>query len=346
MPILTTCLGAFPKPDYVPISDWFHVDLAETNYQSDVVDAWSNAPEHDNAFRRATAEVIADQIACGIAIPTDGEQRRENYVHYQCRQFSGFDFKNLVRREMRNGAYTTDLPAIRGKVCAHAPVLPRDYHEAQTGCDRPVKITLPGPVTIMDTTVDEFYNDDRALAADIAAALNTEILALAAAGCQFIQVDEPVFARKPQVALDYGVEMLERVFHGLPDTVTRVSHMCCGYPDRLDNPDYPKADRQVYHDLVAALDGRIDQLSIEDSHRHNGLDLFEKFEKTTAIVGFVEIASSRVESVDEIIARMQEILTVLPPKRLIAAPDCGLGFLGRDLALRKLANLCAAAAAV
>ncbi len=344
MPLLTTTLGAFPKPDYVPIRDWFHVDMGEANYQADVVNRWSDAPQHDAAFRRATKEVVAAQIAAGIDIPTDGEQRRENYVHYQCRQMGGFDFTALVRREMRNGAYVTDLPAIRGKISAGAPVLPRDWREAQAASPRPVKMTLPGPLTIMDTTADAFYNDDRALARDLASALNAEVLALAEAGCRHIQVDEPVFARKPAAALDYGIEMLERVFHGLPKGVTRVSHMCCGYPDRLDNPEYPKADHMVYHDLVAALDGRIDQLSIEDCHCHNGTDLFEKFQKTTAIVGFVEIASSRVEPVDEIRVRMQEVLDVLPPERLIAAPDCGLGFLGRDLAMTKLGNLSRAAA--
>jgi len=346
MALLTTTLGAFPKPDYVPIRDWFQVDMGEENYQAEVLDRWSDAPEHDAAFRRATAEVVAAQIEAGIDIPTDGEQRRENYVHYQCRHMAGFDFTNLVRREMRNGAYVTDLPAIRGKVSPGAPVLPRDWQEAERAAGRPVKMTLPGPMTIMDTTADEFYGDQRALAADLADALNAEVLALAAAGCRYIQVDEPVFARKPGDAVDYGTEMLERVFHGLPKGVTRVSHMCCGYPDRLDNPDYPKADHRVYHDLVAALDGKIDQLSIEDCHCHNGADLFEKFQKTTAIVGFVEIASSRIESVEEIRTRMRELLEILPAERLIAAPDCGLGFLGRDLAMRKLGNLCAAARTV
>lgn len=343
MPIVTTCLGAFPKPDYVPIKDWFTVDLADANYKTDVVDAWSNDPKHDPLFRRATEEVVKAQIDCGIDIPTDGEQRRENYVHYQCRHFGGFDFKTLERRILRNGAYHTDLPTIRSKITAGVAILPRDYREAQAASSRPVKMTLPGPVTIMDTTANEFYQDDKTCAFDLAAALNSEVLALVAAGCTQIQCDEPVFARKPEVALAYGTEALERVFHNVPAHVTRTSHMCCGYPDRLDNPDYPKADHQVYHDLVAALDGKIDALSIEDCHCHNGLDLFEKFHRTKAVVGFVDIASSRVETVDEIVARMRQVLQILPAENVIAAPDCGLGFLGRDLAVVKLRNMCQAA---
>jgi len=264
----------------------------------------------------------------------------------------GFDFKNLEHRILRNGAYETDLPAIRGKIAAGDAVLPRDYAQAQAqaqaqaASDRPVKITLPGPLTIMDTTANCFYDDEATLARDLADALNAEVRALADAGCVHIQVDEPIFARKPDAAMAYGLETLERVFHGVPDTVTRTAHMCCGYPEHIDQPEYPKADPSVYHQLVAALDGKIDALSIEDCHCHSDLSLFEKFTKTIAIVGFVDIAVSAIEPVDQIVARMKSVLEILPPERLIAAPDCGLGFLTLDQTRIKLTNMCKAAALV
>ena len=146
--------------------------------------------------------------------------------------------------------------------------------------------------------------------------------------------------------MNFGIEALERVFHGLPGHVTRTSHMCCGYPEHIDQPEYPKADHNVYHQLVEALDGKIDALSIEDCHCHNDLSLFEKFNKTTAIVGFVDIAVSQIEAVEQIAARMREVLTVLPRDRLIAAPDCGLGYLSLEQARTKLGNMCKAAAMV
>ena len=164
MPIRTTCLGAFPKPDYVPIKDWFQVDLGQANYADEVVNKWTDDPAHDATFHRATEEVVKAQIACGIDIPTDGEQRRENYVHYQCRHFTGFDFENLERRILRNGAYDCVLPAIRGAVRPGDSVLVRDYREAQAASDRPVKMTLPGPMTIIDSTANCFYQDEKELA--------------------------------------------------------------------------------------------------------------------------------------------------------------------------------------
>ena len=40
------------------------------------------------------------------------------------------------------------------------------------------------------------------------------------------------------------------------------------------------------------------------------------------------------------------VLKLIPEDRVVAAPDCGLGFLGRDLAMAKLRNLSAAAGMV
>lgn len=349
MPLLTTCIGAYPKPDYVPIQDWFQVQHDAADYNEKVTQGWSQdkMTQARDLFDRATAEAVADQLTCGIDIPTDGEQRRENYVHYQCRHFTGFDFENLTERSMRNDAYVTQLPTIRAKVTGQDnTTLVRDWQVAEAAAGRPVKITLPGPMTISDTTADVHYNDDAALARDLADALNGQVRALADAGCRFIQVDEPIFARKPDAALAYGVETLERCFHGLPDEVTRVVHMCCGYPNCLDDADYPKADQAAYMQIAEAVDGVADQISIEDAHRHNPEELFTRFDKSSLIVGFVTVASSRVEPVEEIRARMHHILQYMPAERLLAAPDCGLGYLGRDLAMTKLRNLSEAARSV
>ncbi len=346
MPIPTTCIGAYPKPEYVPISDWFQVAHDAEDYNERVTQGWSEEVMEDAAalFDKATAEAVADQIACGIDLPTDGEIRRENYVHYQCRHFAGFDFENLTERSMRNDAYTTYLPTIRSKIAAQDnQTLVRDWQVAEAAAGRPVKITLPGPMTISDTTADAFYGDPAALARDLADALNTQVRALAAAGCRNIQVDEPIFARKPNEALDYGMDTLARCFHGVPDEVNRVVHMCCGYPCELDDADYPKADQDSYMQIAKAVDGLTDQISIEDAHRYNPADLFEQFEQSSLIVGFVTVASSRVEPVDEIRARMETVLAHLPREKLVAAPDCGLGFLGRELAMTKLSNLTKAA---
>lgn len=120
--------------------------------------------------------------------------------------------------------------------------------------------------------------------------------------------------------------------------------MCCGYPEKLDDTDYKKAEPSSYFELAEAVDrSTVDQVSLEDAHRHNDLKLLEKFEKTAVIFGAVAIADSRVESVDEIRDRLLAALQHIDKARLLAAPDCGLAILGRDLAMVKLNNLCQAA---
>ncbi|MGC6484496.1 MAG: cobalamin-independent methionine synthase II family protein [Candidatus Puniceispirillales bacterium] len=353
-PLTTTVIGSFPKPDYLPIEDWFdaarNLGGMNTALVTERFTAYEqNRSDDDEAlFVRAAEEIIALQRRAGVTIPTDGEVRRENYIHYHCRHLEGFDFNRLEHRVLRDGAYETNLPAIRGEVrhpgkgyAAH------DYRASQNVSPQPVKFTLPGPLTIMDTTADCFYDDRPRLNQALAETVNREILALVEAGCTYIQVDEPLFARQVEDALDFGIEGLERCFHGVPKDVTRIVHMCCGYPDHLDDEEYKKADPDSYHRLARDVDSMaIDQVSIEDAHCCNDLRLLELFEQTAVIFGTVAVARSRIETVDEVEARIRAALAHIDRDRLVIAPDCGLGMLPPDIAEKKLKVMCEAASRV
>jgi len=347
MSLKTTTIGAFPKPDYVTLPDWF-----DNPDKADPTAGWAEAmaamgDDADDIVARGIRDAVAAQTDAGIDIPTDGEIRRENYIHYHCRHLSGIDFGGLTDKPVRGGNYVAALPTIRDDIRAGEPFLVRDYEIAQRATDRPVKITLPGPMTLGDTVADAYYQDPVARGEAVADALNVEIKALAAAGCRYIQIDEPVFARQPDRAIDYGMSHVERAFKDCPTTATRVMHMCCGYPDRLDNPDYPKADAQAYVELAGVVNASsVQQVSIEDAHRHNDLELLRQFTDTTVILGVVTVAKSRVEPVDEIVARLTGALDHIDAERLVAAPDCGLGLLGWELAVSKLQNLVKAANSV
>ena len=347
MRLLSTTIGAYPKPEYIELPDWFGA-AAGPDTEAPTED-WAGAlvrmgDEAEEILARGTREVVDDQISCGIDIPSDGEIRRENYIHYHCRHLNGIDFERLTAKSLRQGAYSARLPTITGPLSARDHFLTHDWKVAQSFTDRPVKITMPGPMTIADTTANAHYDDPAKLGADLADALNVEVMALAEAGCKHIQIDEPVFARKVPEALDYGLENLERAFHGCPDHVVRSMHMCCGYPDALDSPDYPKAPKEAYFQLAEAVDrSSVMAVSLEDAHRRNDLSLLERFASTTVILGVIAIAKSRVESIDEVRTHLAEALEHIDAKRLIAAPDCGLGLLGRELTLAKLRILCAAA---
>ena len=347
MPLLTTCIGAYPKPDFVKLPDWFNIEAGPDIAGPTLL--WEDAlkalgPDAAAIIDKGVAQSINDQVTAGIDIPTDGEIIRENYIHYHCRHLNGFDFKGLTNKEIRGGAYSTKLPTVRGPVSIDQPFFYKEWAAAQAHTTVPVKMTMPGPMTVVDTNADVFYNDPAKLGADIATALNKDVLRLADAGCRHIQIDEPLFARNPQAALDYGFENLERAFHNCPKNITRTVHMCCGYPDRLDHPDYPKADQRAYWQIADAVEySNINAVSVEDAHRHNDLTLLEHFQNTTVIFGVVAVAKSPIETVEEIQVRLRQALGHIDADRLIAAPDCGLGLLSREQAVAKLTNLCSAA---
>lgn len=346
MPLLTTTIGAYPKPDYIPIPDWFRQENTVAHDPTKALDDCRDCEgeEAEALIDRGVREVVEEQTSLGIDVLTDGEVRRENYIHYHCRRLGGIRFDRLTPKSMRSGEWRVSVPTITGRVEAGDPFLSVDWRKAQSFTANTVKMTVPGPMTIMDSTYDDYYGDEKKLARDLADALNVEIRRLADSGCRFIQVDEPVFARKPDQALAYGVANLARCFFGVPPGVTRAVHICCGYPDRLDSRDYQKAPPESYFQLAPALDQvEIDAVSLEDAHRPNDLSLFDLFEQTTVILGVVGIARSRIETTEEIESRLRQVAAHVPADRLMAAPDCGLGLLPRELIRQKLGNMVRAA---
>jgi 5-methyltetrahydropteroyltriglutamate--homocysteine methyltransferase len=344
--MLTTTIGAYPKPADVPIRDWFHKeggpDTPEpTAGYAETVRQYG--AQLEAILDRATTLVVREQVDLGIDIPTDGEIRRENFIHYHCRHLRGIDFDALSERQIRGHAAL--LPTITGPIEAGPVFLVRDWEVAQSATRRPVKITMPGPLTIADHVADEYYGDDaRARGAALADALNVEIRRLAEAGCPAIQIDEPAFARWVEEALAFGAEHLERCFHRVPPSAERVVHICCGYPETLDAGDYPKAPNAAYFELAGVLDEiAIDVVSIEDAHRPNDLALLERFPRKKMILGVIDIVRTRIEEVEEVRDRLRAAQGHIDAHRLLAAPDCGLGLLGRDLAREKLKVLTKAA---
>ena len=346
--MLTTVIGAYPKPDYLKITDWFNAaggtDTANPTklYEDEIKKMGDDA---EAIFKKAASEVIKDQLDCGIDIITDGEIKRENYIHYHCRHLNGIDFNTLTEKVARTGNYKCWLPTITNKISATDPFLVDEWISNQRLSDKPVKVTIPGPMTITDTIANTYYKSDEEMGYDLAIAINTEIKRLVDAGCKYIQVDEPLFARKPENALAFGIENLEKCFEGInQNDVEKITHICCGYPDKLDAVDYPKAPLDSYKEIAQSLDNSIiDSVSIEDAHRYNDLTLLKDYKQTKVIFGLIKIASSKIETVAEIESRIQEALNFISKEQLIAAPDCGLGHLSRELAMKKLKILSVAA---
>ena len=170
MPLSSTVVGCFPKPSYLHIPDWFKTSHSGTfteDYNSFL--ETSSKEETEDLIKRATKDIIDIQAEAGIDVISDGELRRESYILHFCRALKGLDFHNLFSKNCRDGACVTDVQDL-------SPL--------------PMKITIPGPMTIINSTEDQYYSDDRALGKVLAEIINSEIKALVSAGCRCIQVIE------------------------------------------------------------------------------------------------------------------------------------------------------------
>ena len=90
----------------------------------------------------------------------------------------------------RDGAVKTDVPRVIGKVTAEEsePWVWKEWKISQDLSMLPVKITLPGPMTIINSIENQFYSDDKVLGGILTEIINNELRGLLSAGCRHIQV--------------------------------------------------------------------------------------------------------------------------------------------------------------
>src|SRR5574341_1375829 len=322
-PIPTTIVGSLPKPAWLT-TEWYSV------VERWVLTGAALAEAQDDATRLA----LVDQEAAGIDIVCDGEQRRSTHYSYFLRQLGGIDRERLEPKAMRAGKFTQDVPRVVGPITLDDHQAVEDYRFLRRFTTRPIKMTLPGPSTLVDGTVDEQYGDERTLALVYADALNQEIRALAAAGCEIVQLDEPVFTRIPEKLHAWGVEALDRAFAGA--AVTSCVHVCYGYRARLGTKEWKHGYEELFPDLARA---RVAQYSLEFAEPGLAPSILERLPGKTIQLGVVDAGTDEVERPETVAARLRAALEVLPPERLIAAPDCGFVARRRDAARAKLRAL-------
>ena len=353
----TTVIGSYPKPPYLKIPDWFSSsdikDINDINEDKDKETSLTcqtnelikkeNQEQLEPIILRAIEDVIKEQTDIGIDIITDGEIRRENYIYSFCRSLTGIDFENLTENIMRNGAYKINCPTVVSELSYQPELYQSDEwlisNKIAEKHGKILKYTLPGPMTICDSISDIYYNNDKQLCKDLAKLIRREILHLKEIGCRYIQIDEPLFARKSEIALEWGIDLLDMIVKDISDIHFTV-HICCGYPMYLDQTDYKKAPNCSYSRLAERLDrSKLDAISIEDKHCHLDLTFLEMIKNKTIVFGVIAIAKSKIETVDEIKKRISEVLEYIDKDRLIIAPDCGLGYLPHDILYQKLNNM-------
>jgi 5-methyltetrahydropteroyltriglutamate--homocysteine methyltransferase len=265
--------------------------------------------------------------------------RRESYSNRFATALDGIDLDNPGQRASRSGRPDI-VPRVVGPIRRRHPVEVRDVEFLRASTHGPIKITVPGPFTMTQQAVDDYYGDEARLAMDFAVALNEEIHDLVRAGADVIQIDEPYLQARAEQASRYAVDVINRALDGIAGPT--VLHTCFGYGLVVPN----KPTHVGYPFLEQLTDTSVDQISIEAAQPDVDLTVLERMGDKTMIVGVIDLGSDDVESHETVERRIRAALEHIAPERLIVAPDCGMKYLSRDAAFQKLSVLVRAAGAV
>eukprot|EP01083_Nonionella_stella_P051942 137984_1 len=348
-------VGSFPKPSYLKIPSWFDSTQYgwSAHHYTKFVNKLKQSKQSQLSLEKAFAEVIAAQINAGCDIVTDGEIDRENYIWHFCRYcLNGFDFKNLKKIVSRNGATCMYSPRITNKITLKKDALDLIGNQwlllQQKHNSKPIKIAIPGPMTIMDSTHNEYYANVHQLLFDLANCINQYILNLSENfAVKYIQIDEPIFSRKPDMAKKVGFKAMKMCWQNVPNYVYKSIHLCCGYSNELDI-EYEKADNHCYVQLLkyGMDDFLVDEcgvhaISIEDAHDRVPMEFFKLVKKLDIILGVIKVCQKQMISTDQIVERVANIIQLgnIEPSKLLLAPDCGLAMLPIHVAKKKLKAL-------
>jgi 5-methyltetrahydropteroyltriglutamate--homocysteine methyltransferase len=158
-----------------------------------------------------TAEVVREQIAAGIELPTDGQIRWADGLSHLAANLNGASVNGLLRYFDTNTYFRQ--PVVSGRISRKAPLFAREYRHAAKVAGRPLKAVVTGPYTMARGTILQGgYRSLHALSLAYAAVIGQEIAELAAAGAPVIQVDEPAILRHPSdlVVLGEALVVLAR----------------------------------------------------------------------------------------------------------------------------------------
>lgn len=328
----TTVVGSYPQPDWLIDRERLGERLPPRLRAREL---W-RVPEPflEEAQDDATRLAVRDMELAGVDVITDGEMRRESYSNRFATALDGVDLDGHGVALDRTGR-ENPVPRVVGAIRRTRPIEVRDVEFLRSITDRRVKITVPGPFTMTQQAQNDHYADDRSLALAYADAVNEELRDLKAAGADVVQIDEPYLQARPEPAREYAVEAIDRALDGIGgDTVL---HTCFGYAhivhDRLAG--YPFL--RELNDCLAT------HLSLEAAQPNLDPEVLRDVPDKVIVLGVLDLGSSDVETPDVVAGRIRRALTVVPPGRLVVAPDCGMKYLPREWAFRKLEAMVAGA---
>jgi 5-methyltetrahydropteroyltriglutamate--homocysteine methyltransferase len=350
----TTVVGSYSVPEWL--------ERLKTEYYQRRISARHLAEIHDVAIKAA----VKDQELAGIDIVSDGELRRDNDVDYFLARIPGvhipqraktdyFDYYDAeVVRPLPEGPLPegplTEGPLTEGPLTGAGAGpgaspglglgLADDFRFTRQLTQRPVKFSFTGPFSLSRRIRDGAYSQPGDLVRALARRLNAEARELAAAGADFLQIDEPFLAGYPE-HVELAVEAVNLVVEGVP--ATWALHVC--YGNRYARPSW-----EGHYDFLfpAVKTARVDQIVLEFARK--GLDdlrLIRQHDWDRWLgFGVIDVKSPQIETAELVASRIRRALEYVPADHLMVNPDCGLRHLAPEVAIAKLHAMVAGVATV
>jgi 5-methyltetrahydropteroyltriglutamate--homocysteine methyltransferase len=324
----TTLVGSYPQPEWLidrtKLAGRFPPRVRAR-------ELWRIAePYLAQAQDDATLLAIQAQEAAGLDIITDGEIRRESYSNRFATALEGVDIDNPGSALDRSG-HPNPVPRIVGKIRRKHPVEVLDLLFLRKNTKKQVKITVPGPFTMLQQAQNDFYESEEEASLDYAAAVNAEIKDLFAAGADIVQIDEPYMQARPEKARQYGLKALNRALENIGGETA--VHICFGYAAIIH------ARPEGYSFLPEFAGCSCKQVSIETAQSKLDCSVLASLKGKKIMVGVIDLSDMAIETPQEVVERAKRALKHLRPEDMILAPDCGMKYLPREVADGKMRAL-------
>ena len=314
----TTVIGSLPRPAWVR-----DVILDRKAGRLSEADA-------DRLLDPAIDTALVLQERAGLDEVTDGEWRRESYVKVFAERVRGFS-PDL------NPSGGLPYPAVVAPIEYHRPIAAHEVLYLRPRTRRRVKVTLPSPYIIgrlmwHPDHSRAAYPTREGLMADCVGILRREIEAVREAGADTVQLDEPWLAtlvdpgfreeegiRDARYEMDLCADLVNQTLDGLTGVETGL-HLCHAHFDRRHKTEGP-------YDLImpALARIRVGTISLElATPVAGGPAALARFPEGVRLgLGCVDHCDRRVETPDDVVARVEAAMRHVGKERITLHPDCG-----------------------
>ena len=335
MAIRTTVVGSWPIPfgQRLELKRYYAGELSDQ--------------EASGVLAAAARIAMDEQIACGLDQIMGGEVFAPDFLHHIPPRLDGLE--TIAPRVTSRGQQGVGRYRVAGKVTAprgtgHARAWRRE-REIEPRLD---KASVPSPLTIGGGFVTDEDASESGHMNDLIEVVQDEIADMVGNGLEEIQLDAPGEAINLVSERNTAGSLLSLVKEPLEPAagITRTIHFCLG--DIARKPSIEVQNLRALIPFIQQLDGVVDRVHVECSYsgqwEEHGL-LAELPESMQIIAGIADV-KSKPAPVTELREKIEQLVEVIPPERLLVSTSCGVGRVPHDEAIRLMRNLVKAAALV